>query len=32
MKTLAICNDPPYGTERSCNGLRLATALARRGR
>jgi uncharacterized protein involved in oxidation of intracellular sulfur len=25
-----ICNDPPYGTERSWNGLRLAGALARR--
>jgi len=24
MKTLVICNDPPYGTERSWNGLRLA--------
>ena len=21
MKALAICNDPPYGTERSWNGL-----------
>ncbi len=31
MKTLVICNDPPYGTERSWNGLRLAGALARRG-
>jgi len=30
MKTLVICNDPPYGTERSWNGLRLAGALARR--
>jgi uncharacterized protein involved in oxidation of intracellular sulfur len=30
MKTLVICNDPPYGTERSYNGLRLAGALARR--
>lgn len=30
MKTLFILNDPPYGTERSYNGLRLATALARR--
>jgi uncharacterized protein involved in oxidation of intracellular sulfur len=30
MKTLIICNDPPYGTERSWNGLRLAGALARR--
>lgn len=30
MKTLIICNDPPYGTERSWNGLRLGGALARR--
>ena len=29
MKTLFILNDPPYGTERSYNGLRLAKALAR---
>ena len=28
MKTLLILNDPPYGTERSFNGLRLAKALA----
>jgi uncharacterized protein involved in oxidation of intracellular sulfur len=28
MKTLLILNDPPYGTERSFNGLRLARALA----
>jgi len=27
---LFILNDPPYGTERSYNGLRLAYALARR--
>ncbi len=27
---LVILNDPPYGTERSFNGLRLATWLARR--
>ncbi len=27
MKTLIILNDPPYGTERSFNGLRLAKAL-----
>ena len=27
---LIICNDPPYGTERSWNGLRLAGALAQR--
>jgi uncharacterized protein involved in oxidation of intracellular sulfur len=25
-----VLNDPPYGTERSCNGLRLANALAKR--
>lgn len=30
MKTLVILNDPPYGTERSFNGLRLAGALTRR--
>jgi len=30
MKTLLILNDPPYGTERSYNGLRLAIALAKR--
>jgi uncharacterized protein involved in oxidation of intracellular sulfur len=27
MKTLFIFNDPPYGTERCYNGLRLAHAL-----
>lgn len=27
MKVLIILNDPPYGTERSYNGLRLAKAL-----
>jgi len=27
MNTLIILNDPPYGTERSYNGLRLASAL-----
>lgn len=27
MKHLFILNDPPYGTERSYNGLRLALAL-----
>ncbi len=27
MKPLIILNDPPYGTERSYNGLRLANAL-----
>jgi len=30
MKILLILNDPPYGTERSYNGLRLAKALARK--
>ena len=30
MKILVILNDPPYGTERSYNGLRLAGALSRR--
>jgi uncharacterized protein involved in oxidation of intracellular sulfur len=30
-KTLFVVNDPPYGTERSYNALRLAAALARRG-
>jgi uncharacterized protein involved in oxidation of intracellular sulfur len=29
-KTLLILNDPPYGTERSYNGLRLADSLAKR--
>lgn len=29
MKTLFIMNDPPYGSERSYNGLRLALALAK---
>ncbi|KHF24762.1 DsrE/DsrF/TusD sulfur relay family protein [Solemya velum gill symbiont] len=27
MSTLIILNDPPYGTERSYNGLRLAKSL-----
>jgi uncharacterized protein involved in oxidation of intracellular sulfur len=31
MKTLLIFNEPPYGTERSYNGLRLARALAGKG-
>lgn len=31
MNVLLILNDPPYGTERSYNGLRLAGALAKRG-
>ncbi|MAF95715.1 MAG: hypothetical protein CMM60_08190 [Rhodospirillaceae bacterium] len=30
MQTLIILNDPPYGTERSYNGLRLANALLKR--
>jgi uncharacterized protein involved in oxidation of intracellular sulfur len=30
MKSLFILNDPPYGTERSYNALRLAGALAKR--
>jgi uncharacterized protein involved in oxidation of intracellular sulfur len=29
MKTLFVLNDPPYGTERSYNGLRLAYALGK---
>ena len=29
-KTLFVLNDPPYGTERSYNGLRLAGSLTRR--
>jgi uncharacterized protein involved in oxidation of intracellular sulfur len=29
MRTLLILNDPPYGTERVYNGLRLAHALAK---
>lgn len=29
MKTLIILNDPPYGTERSYNGMRLALSLAK---
>ena len=29
MKTLFILNDPPYGTERSFNALRLAGSLCR---
>jgi uncharacterized protein involved in oxidation of intracellular sulfur len=31
MKTLMILNDPPYGSERTYNGLRLAGSLARHG-
>ncbi len=30
MNVLVVLNDPPYGTERSYNGLRLAGSLARR--
>ncbi len=30
MKLLLILNDPPYGTERCYNALRLAHALAKR--
>jgi uncharacterized protein involved in oxidation of intracellular sulfur len=30
VKVLILLNDPPYGTERSWNGLRLAGSLARR--
>ncbi len=29
-KVLLVLNDPPYGTERSYNGLRLAGSLAQR--
>ncbi len=29
MKLLMILNDPPYGSERAYNGLRLAGSLAR---
>jgi uncharacterized protein involved in oxidation of intracellular sulfur len=30
MNVLVLLHDPPYGTERSYNGLRLAGTLARR--
>ena len=30
MNVLVVLNDPPYGTERSYNGLRVAGSLARR--
>lgn len=30
MKTLFILNDPPYGSEKSYNALRLAGAVAKR--
>ena len=29
MHALLILNDPPYGTERTYNGLRLGLALAK---
>lgn len=29
LRTLIILNDPPYGTERSYNGLRLTNALSK---
>ena len=29
MKALFVLNDPPYGTERSYNGLRLAISLSK---
>ncbi len=29
MKVLLVLNDPPYGSERAYNGLRLALALSR---
>ena len=29
VKSLFVLNDPPYGTERCDNGLRLAGALAK---
>lgn len=31
MKTLFIVNDPPYGTERAFNALRLALAMEKTG-
>lgn len=30
MRTLVIINDPPYGTERAYNGLRIANSVAKR--
>ena len=30
MKILVLVNDPPYGSERCYNALRLASSLARR--
>ncbi len=29
MKLLPILNDPPYGSERGCNGLRMAPRRSR---
>ncbi len=29
MNVLVVLNDPPYGTERSYNGLRLSCSLAK---
>lgn len=29
QRTLIILNDPPYGTERSYNGMRLANSLSK---
>ena len=31
QKMLIVLNDPPYGTERSYNGMRLANALSKDG-
>ncbi len=28
MNILILVNDPPYGADRSCNGLRLVAAVA----
>jgi uncharacterized protein involved in oxidation of intracellular sulfur len=30
MQILLVLNDPPYGSERACNALRLALALKKR--
>ncbi|MDH5189699.1 MAG: DsrE family protein [Gammaproteobacteria bacterium] len=30
MKILIILNDPPYGTERSYNGIRMASAILKK--
>lgn len=32
MRTLIIINDPPYGTERLYNGMRLAEATEQAGK